>query len=426
MKKNKILIIVLMIITLLFCNNTVFANEINIKVDSPSVILIEQKTGNVLYEKNSEEKMYPASTTKIMTAILTLENVEDLKENVTVSYNAVFGVPTDYASDTLKVGEELSVEELLYALLVKSSNEAAVVLAEYIGGSSQSFVSMMNARAQELGATNTNFVNPNGIHNKDHYTTVKDLALIAKHAMQNETFRKIVNTVTHTLPSTNKYDRADRNLVTTNELINKKNKNYYEYAIGIKTGFTSQAKNCLVAGASKDGIELIAVILGADKTDSKGYSIRTKDAKNLFEYVYNNFTKRQVSTANNTIVGEVKVKKATKDTQNLKLMTDTDVDILVTNDKVNEDIQGNLELNQDIKAPISKGTVLGTITYNIEGTEYKANVIASEDVRKSNIILSILGVLVAMLLLFIIYIFMEKSRRKKKKNKYKKVNYLYK
>ena len=423
MKKNKILIVVLMIIALLFFNNTVFASEINIKVDSPSVMLIEAKTGNVLYEKNSEEKMYPASTTKIMSAILTLENVQDLSQKVTVSYNAVFSVPTDYASDTLKVGEELSIEELLYALLVKSSNEAAIVLAEYIGGSTQSFTSMMNTKAQELGCTNTNFVNPNGIHNKDHYTTAKDLSLIA---MKDETFRKIVNTVSHTLPSTNKYDRADRNLITTNELINKKNKNYYEYAIGIKTGFTSQAKNCLVAGASKDGIELIAVILGADKTDSKGYSVRTKDAKKLFEYVYNNFTNKEVSTANNTIVGEIKVKKATKDTKNLKLMTDTDVDILVTNDKVNEDIQGNLELNQNIKAPISKGTHLGTITYNIDGTEYKANVIASEDVQKSNILLSILGILVAIALLFIIYIFMEKSRGKKKRKKYKKVNYLYK
>lgn len=426
MKKNKILIVVLMIITSLFFNNTVFASEVNIKVDSPSVILIEQKTGNILYEKNAQEKMYPASTTKIMTAILVLENVQDLNQKVTVSYNAVFSVPTDYASDTLKVGEELSVEELLYALLVKSSNEAAFVLAEYIGGSTQSFASMMNTKALELGCTNTNFVNPNGIHNKEHYTTAKDLSLIAKHAMKNETFRKIVNTVTHTLPSTNKYDRADRNLVTTNDLINKKNKNYYEYAIGIKTGFTSQAKNCLVAGANKDGIELIAVILGADKTDSKGYSIRTKDAKKLFEYVYNNFTNKEVSTANNTIVGEIKVKKATKDTKNLKLMTDTDVDILVTNDKANEDIQGNLNLNENIKAPISKGTALGTITYNIEGTEYKANVIASEDVQKSNIIISILGILFAIALLFIIYNFIKKSRGKKKRNKYKKVNYLYK
>ncbi len=426
MKKNKIVIVILMIITLLFFNNTVFANQINIKIDSPSVMLIEKKTGNVLYEKNAQEKMYPASTTKIMTAILVLENVQNLSQKVTVSYNAVFSVPIDYAADTLKVGEELTIEELLYALLVKSSNEAAFVLAEHVGGSSQSFVSMMNTKAQELGCTNTNFVNPNGIHNREHYTTASDLALIARHAMQNEAFRKIVNTASHTLPSTNKYDRADRNLLTTNELINKKNKNYYEYAIGIKTGFTSQAKNCLVAGANKDGIELISVILGSDKTDSKGYSIRSKDAKKLFEYVYNNFTNKRLSTANDTIVGEVNVKKATKDTKNLKLMTDTDVDILVTNDKVNEDIQGKLELNENIKAPISKGTKLGSIIYNIEGTEYKANVVASQDVQKSNIILSILGVILAITILFIIYILMEKSRGKKKRNKYKKVNYLYK
>lgn len=426
MKKNKIFISILILIIILLFSNKVFASEVNIKVSSPSVILIESKTGNVIYEKNAEEKMYPASTTKIMTAILTLENVQDLNEKATVSYNAVFSVPTDYASNELKVGEELTIEELLYALLVKSSNEAAFVLAEHIAKSNENFASMMNTKAKQLGCTNTNFVNPNGIHNKEHYTTAKDLSLITKHAMENETFRKIVNTVSHTLPSTNKYDRADRNLITTNDFINKKSKNYYEYAIGIKTGFTSQAKNCLVAGASKDGVELIAVLLGADKTDSNGYSIRDKDAKKLFEYVYNNFSKKSISIANDTIVGQVQVKKATKNTKNLKLMTDIDVEVLVTNDKLNDDIQGDLKLNKNIKAPISKGDILGSIKYNLDGNEYEANVIASEDVQKSNIIISILGVPLAIVLLFIIYIFMEKSRGKKKKSKYKKVNYLYK
>lgn len=426
MKKNKVIIIAAVIIAILFFNNNVFASEVNLEISSPSAVLIEAQTGRVLYEKNSEEKMYPASTTKIMTAILTLENVKDLQEKVTVSYESVFSVPVGYSIDTLKVGEELTVEELLYALLVKSSNEAANALAEHIAGSTESFASMMNTKAIELGCTNTNFVNANGIHNENHYSTAHDLSLMAQYAIKDATFRKIVNTVSHTLPSTNKYDRADRNLITTNDLINKKNKNYYEYAIGIKTGYTSQAKNCLVAGANKNGVELIAVLLGADKTDSKGYSIRDNDAKTLFEYVYNNFTNKEVSTANETIVGELKVKKATKDTKNLKLMTDSNVDILVTNDKVNENIEGNLELNENIEAPIAKGTILGTITYNSNGTQYKANVIAAEDVQKSNIILSILGILLALVILFIIYIFMEKSRGKKKRKKYKKANYIYK
>ena len=427
MKKLRILIFATIMLAILFIGNQALAVETNLEINSPSAYLIESKTGRVLYEKNANEKMYPASTTKIMTAILTLENVNDLQEKATVSYENVFTVPAGYSVDTLKVGEELTIEELLYALLVKSSNEAANVLADYIAGSTESFATMMNSKAVELGCTGTNFVNPNGIQDENHYSTAHDLALMSQYAMKNSTFRKMVNTVSHTLPATNKYDRADRNLGTTNDLINKKSKNYYEYAIGIKTGYTTQAKNCLVAGANKNGVELIAVLLGASKTDESGYSIRDKDAKTLFEYVYNNFTNKEMSKANETIVGKTNIKKATRETKNLELMTDKDINILVTNDKENENIEGKIELNENLKAPIAKNTIVGTITYEANNIEYKANLIAAEDVQKSNIIIAILGVILALVILFIIYIFMEKSRRKHKKNKkYRKSSYIYK
>ena len=427
MKKLRILIFATIMLAILFIGNQALAVETNLEINSPSAYLIESKTGRVLYEKNANEKMYPASTTKIMTAILTLENVNDLQEKATVSYENVFTVPAGYSVDTLKVGEELTIEELLYALLVKSSNEAANVLADYIAGSTESFATMMNSKAVELGCTGTNFVNPNGIQDENHYSTAHDLALMSQYAMKNSTFRKMVNTVSHTLPATNKYDRADRNLGTTNDLINKKSKNYYEYAIGIKTGYTTQAKNCLVAGANKNGVELIAVLLGASKTDESGYSIRDKDAKTLFEYVYNNFTNKEMSKANETIVGKTNIKKATRETKNLELMTDKDINILVTNDKENENIEGKIELNENLKAPIAKNTIVGTITYEANNIEYKANLIAAEDVQKSNIIIAILGVILALVILFIIYIFMEKSRRKHKKNKkYRTSSYIYK
>lgn len=427
MKKLRILIFATIMLAILFIGNQALAVETNLEINSPSAYLIESKTGRVLYEKNANEKMYPASTTKIMTAILTLENVNDLQEKATVSYENVFTVPAGYSVDTLKVGEELTIEELLYALLVKSSNEAANVLADYIAGSTESFATMMNSKAVELGCTGTNFVNPNGIQDENHYSTAHDLALMSQYAMKNSTFRKMVNTVSHTLPATNKYDRADRNLGTTNDLINKKSKNYYEYAIGIKTGYTTQAKNCLVAGANKNGVELIAVLLGASKNDASGYSIRDKDAKTLFEYVYNNFTNKEMSKANETIVGKTNIKKATRETKNLELMTDKDINILVTNDKENENIEGKIELNENLKAPIAKNTIVGTITYEANNIEYKANLIAAEDVQKSNIIIAILGVILALVILFIIYIFMEKSRRKHKKNKkYRKSSYIYK
>lgn len=312
MRVKKILICVIMSLILILFEipTSVYAaesNDINIDIGSSSCILIESKTGRILYEKDAYSKYYPASTTKIMTALLTLENVSDLKEVATVSYNSVFTVPSGYSTDLLKVGEELTIEDLLYALLVKSSNEAANVLAEHISGNVESFATMMNTRAVELGCKNTHFVNPNGIHNENHYTTSYDLSLITKEAMKNETFRKIVSTASYTLPSTNKYDRIDRNLITTNDIIRKSSKYYYEYAIGIKTGYTTPAKNCLVAGANKDGVELILVLLHADKLNSNRESVRDIDAKNLFEYVYNNFSEKTIVDANGA-VDTIKVK----------------------------------------------------------------------------------------------------------------------
>ena len=426
--KNKKLIIVFLIVFIvqIFLGNMSLALENNIEISAPSAILIESKTGRILYEKNSEEKRYPASTTKIMTALLTLENVEDLQSKATVSYNAVFSVPSGYSVDTLKVGEELSIEELLYALLVKSSNEAANVLAEYVAGNVDSFATMMNTRAAELGCKNTNFVNPNGIHNENHYSTAYDLSLIAKEAMKNETFRKIVSTVSHTLPSTNKYEQTDRNLITTNDLINKKNKNYYEYAIGIKTGYTAYAKNCLVAGANKDGVELISVVLGTDKKEVNGLSKRDTDTKTLFEYVYNNFSQKKVSTARETVVGQTKIKGETTETKNLDLNTDSDINILVTNDKEKDEINGEIKLNENIKAPIAKGDKLGTITYNLDGIEYTANVIASNDVQKSNLILNVLRILLVIVVLLLTYLYLKNKRKRKINKKHKKANYVYK
>ena len=164
------------------------------------------------------------------------------------------------------MGEELTIKDLLYALLLPSSNEAANVLAIHIAGSIDSFASMMNTKAMDLGCKNTHFVNPNGVHDDNHYSTAYDLSLIAKEAMKNDIFRQIVSTASYTLPNSNKYSRIDRTLITTNDLIKKQSNNYYEYAIGIKTGFTTPAKNCLVSSATKDGKTLIAVVLPVSYT----------------------------------------------------------------------------------------------------------------------------------------------------------------
>lgn len=407
--------IILSLFIMIFSVPVMAADMPDLDIESPSVILMEPDTDRIFYEKAADTKRYPASTTKIMTAIVTLEHVENLQEKATVSYDAVFSVPNGYATDLLKVGEELTIDELMYALLVKSSNEAANVIAEYVGGSVESFVTMMNTKAAELGCQNTNFVNPNGVQDENHYTTARDLAIIAKEAMKNETFRRYVSTASHTLPSTNKYDRTDRNIVTTNELIRKSSKNYYEYAIGIKTGFTTPAKNCLVAGATKEGVELIAVILKADTYNSNKKVTRYEDAKTLFNYVYDNFTKKEI-VKQNASIEEISIKNATNDTKKLKLLAKEAIETLVTNDKINDLQKGEVTLNEDIKAPISKGTTLGKVTYTVDGIEYQTELVAQNDVKKSYTV----QIVIAIIVLFVVLYLMDKMRRPKKRNKRKK------
>ena len=269
---KKTISFILSVFILFSIGSTSFANvdTSNLQINSGACILVESSTGKIIYEKNSKEKMYPASTTKIMTALLALENC-NLNDVVTVSKSAVDSISADYATVYLNVGEQLTVEQLLNILLIPSGNVVGNILAEHISGSTDSFVKLMNKRAHALGCVNTNYTNPYGLHEDNHYTCAYDLYLIAREAMKYDTFRSIVSKTSYTLSPTNIYTKGDRVFHTTNDLIkpntSKRADNYYyEYAIGIKTGFTSQAKDCLVAASSKDGLEFISVILGAGKT----------------------------------------------------------------------------------------------------------------------------------------------------------------
>ena len=288
--KNKIFVIFILIISsLIFCKSS-FALEPNI--NAKAAISVEISTGKIVYEKNAYEKMFPASTTKVMTALLVLENCS-LDEKETVSYEAIKAVPNGYSNANLQVGEEITVKDLLYALMLPSANEAANVLAEHVAGSVESFATMMNTRAEELGCKTTHFVNPNGIHNDGHYSTAYDLYLIAREAMKNDTFRKIVSTTKFSLPPTEVYPENNRTFTNTNKLIIYNNSNradnyYYKNAIGIKTGFTSQAGNCLISCASQDGLEFINVVLNCELTE-EGLSYRFLDSIDLFNYDYNNY-----------------------------------------------------------------------------------------------------------------------------------------
>lgn len=407
MKLNKLsTIFFIFICSLLFFCIPCFANAP--ELNSEAAILFETSTGNILYSKNASEKLYPASTTKILTAIIAIENCE-LDEIVTVSKNAVDSVPSGYSNAGLIAGEQLSIENLLYALMLNSANEAANVLAEHVSGSIDEFAILMNQKAEEIGCTNSHFTNANGMHNDEHYTTALDMALIANYCMKNDTFREIVSTTTYTLPSTNKYSKKDRIMKNTNQLINQSSKYYLESAIGIKTGYTTQAGNCLISSAKKDDIELICVTLKAgSSTNESGY--RFSDSKALLEYGLENFGFIKISTKGE-IVDTVKVENATIETENLKIAIKEDtMDFIDKNLEIQET---NIKINENLKAPIQAGTTIGSISYSIGEKEYTVDLIAENDVIEKThyeIYIIITGIII---IIFIIIIIIIKKNSKK-------------
>ena len=261
-------------------------NQSGLNIYSESAILMEAKTGKVLYDKDIYSRKYPASTTKILTAILAIENC-DLNEKAKASHTAVFSVKSGYSIANIQEGESFTIKELLDVLMLQSANEAANVIAEHVSGSVSNFANLMNKKAKEIGCLDSNFVNANGAHSDNHYSTAYDLALIARYCMQNEKFREIISKQQCSLPTTEIYteERIFRN---TNSLMQKNSKYYYPYCNGGKTGFTTPAKNCLISSSNKEGFELISVILHAETTED-GQSARYLDTINLFEYGYNNF-----------------------------------------------------------------------------------------------------------------------------------------
>lgn len=419
MKKLKIIFFIFIFLMqfIIFISPS-YADSDNLKTYCPSCILIEANTGKILYEKNSNDVRFPASTTKIMTAILTVENC-NLDDVATVSHNAVYSIPYDYTHASLKEGEELTIEQLLYALMIPSANDAAIVLAEHISGSVEEFAKLMNKRAEELGCKNTHFVNPNGIHSKDHTSTSYDLALMGKFAMQNSIIRKIVSTTQFTLSATNKYSKTDRIFNNSNDLLNTYSKYYYEGTTGVKTGYTGEAGNCIIASAKKNNLEVILVVLGGESTNT-GLSQRYLDCKTLFDYAFNNYSLKTLNEKN-AVLKQITVRGATEETQNLNVLIKDKIEIFSENSADLSSLEPEITLDENLMAPISANSAIGKITYNYDGQTYSSDLIAETQVLSSDFLPLLFRILLIFVVLYLLFLLLKKPKNKSKKT-YKKKN----
>lgn len=333
------------------------------ELSAVSAVLIDQASGKVIYEKNMNDEHYPASTTKVLTALLVLENLE-LDSKITLPEDYVNVGETNIG---LQAGSRQTVEELLMATMLYSANDAAQALAIGAAGTEDAFVELMNQRVAEMNLQHTHFTNPHGLHNEEHYTSAYDLAMIARSAMDNPEFRRIVTTesfVIHKLNGEDNYTVYNRNSLL----------NQFEFADGIKTGYTKQAGNCIVASATKNDMQLIAVLLNS--SDIFG------ESRQLLEWGFANSQHTLLVDAN-TVKASVKVLNGGRD--KVEVLTEKPLYSVMRNDEATN-VQEKLDLPDSIPAPIHRGEVIGSVTYTDEnGYTYSTNLLAAKDVGRYNL-----------------------------------------
>jgi len=366
MRKTPIIVLIVSFAIILGCMPT----HAELDLDAKSVVLIECETGKVLYEYNCDEKLPPASVTKIMTMLLVMEAIDsgkiNLNDMVSVSENAAsMGGSQVY----LEVGEQMSVDEMLKCVAVSSANDAAVALAEFTYGSEEAFVEKMNERAKELGMENTNFENTNGLDDTatNHYTSARDIAIMSMELLKHE---KIFDYTTIWMDTVR---NGEFTLTNTNRLIR-----FYKGANGLKTGSTSKAKFCLSASAKREGLQLVAVVMASSTRDSRNAS-----ATKLLDYGFANYSYIEFPQEE---IGDVKVVGGKVET--IKAVTEN-CGFVVSKADANK-IEKVIETSEGISAPVAKGDVIGTVTYKINGEIIgEKNIVSSEDAERIDFLFQI-------------------------------------
>lgn len=361
--------------------NETIETSINVEtiptINARHAIILDRNSKIILYGKKEKEICKMASTTKIMTAIVVIENA-NLTDTITISSKAA---RTGGSRLGLSTGNTITVENLLYGLMLRSGNDAAVALAEYIGGSVEGFAELMNNKANELGLTNTHFVTPHGLDNNDHYSTAYDLAILTDYALTNKIFSKIVKTKTYTI-TLNGYSKT---LSNTNELLGNLDGVY-----GVKTGFTNGANRCLITSCKRGDLDIICVVLGCDTKKD-----RTKDSIKLINYTFNNFTivnikeiiKSEFETWYTEHANSFIINKGINQLFELKL-DDNDIpySLVAINNADKDKITTSICFESYYEAPVPSSTTIGTLSLLVNNNEYfNVDIINSNEISKKTI-----------------------------------------
>ncbi len=344
---------------------------------SDAVYMENLDTGRVIIDYNANEKMYPASLTKVLTCIIAIEKTTSLDE----TFEIPSGIFDDIyaqggANISLKHGEIVTISDLLHATLIRSACDSATALACYVSGSVEEFAKEMNVKAREIGALNSNFVNAHGLHDNNHFSTAEDMAKIAKYALQNNTFYDIISKYSHTIPETNLSD--ERYFESTMEIELPENTNYYPHVTGVKSGFTDEAGRCLITLAKKDGETYLLVSLGANRDRYYLTNMAYTDAVNLFEYAFAQYDIIDVVKPDTPLCA-IDVEGGVY--QKVALVTPQEVNCLKA---LNETAEFEYNLPEKITAPVSKDAQVGTLTVTINEENYTLPLFPENDVAKVN------------------------------------------
>ncbi|MEA4964517.1 MAG: D-alanyl-D-alanine carboxypeptidase family protein [Oscillospiraceae bacterium] len=360
----------------LYNKDTGFSAVDGFSVAGTSAMLLDLNSGVILYSQNPDQKVYPASLTKIMTCLIAIEN-GNLTDTVTVTATALAGLDSDGTVAELKVGEQMTLKDMLYCAYVPSANEACNVIAEHIGGSVENFVAMMNEKAAELGCTGTHFANAHGLHDENHYSTARDLIKIATAALQNDTFRELCYTTKYEVPATNMSEA--RTLYTTNYLVStdKSYKYYYEKAKGVKTGYTSAAGRCLISTAESGNLHLLSIVTGCATTEDEDgeYTLHSfPETKSLFEYGFNNF---EYVTVLSPMVPIAEVPVNGGESSSVVVAPVSEASFVLPKGYETADVTTTLTLTDGsyVQAPLSAGDVIGSVS-----VFYKGELLGSSDI----------------------------------------------